>query len=326
MRFIQLALVMCVSAAALAGEDFDRTMTAFTAMTLNQIKSLADLQKIDLGAANSKILKDELSKNAGPPFAPKNILQVDATTIKLEFADSSVTLGTKELSKNFIYVNGRKVKLDKNKTYYNYKAEIDEILKSKKNAFWSALVPEAYAEARDPSSYLSWGLVQIQRAMGGMNRVENLKDSAVFPSDLEKEIIEAYKYEMSGQKGQGGAITTKFECEGERVKSITMGIYKADGTLDSPFLGTMSEMLDGTWSFLNNLGGNGDAQTKATVDGIVIEKNKRTSRRIFSESPFYEFPLVAKRCCQKAGCYEKVKQSFARSLRTMESKSSSGAQ
>lgn len=31
---------------------------------------------------------------------------------------------------------------------------------------------------------------------------------------------------------------------------------------------------------------------------------------MFEQSPFYEFPKVAARCCAKTGCYAKVKAAF----------------
>lgn len=331
-RLFQGLLVLCLSAAAFAGEEFDRTMTAFTAMTLNQIKTLADLQKFDLGASNSKILKDELVKNGKAPFAPKKIEQTGATIIKMQFARSAVVLDLKEISSGIIYVNDRQVKMDNKKTYFNYKAEVDAILAmKKKDAFLRLILSEAVAAEEDPGSYVSWGLTRIQRALGARQSPESLRSAAVFDADLETEILGAYRAAAGestvSQTGETSMFTSKFECDGTRLKSVSLVTFRSDGAQDG-FTASMTELLNGGWRLFDPYMGGESATTVASSDGTVLKNGTRSGRNIFAEAPFYEFPKVAKRCCKKIGCYAKVSRGLATIVRTRLSAPapSSGAQ
>lgn len=315
-RSTQALLVMCLSVAAFAGEDFDRTMTAFTAMTLNQIKSLADLQKFDLGTANTKILKEELVRNGRAPFAPKKIEQTGATTIKLQFARSAVVLDLKEISSGVVYVNDRKVKMDSNKTYFNYKAEVDTILAmKKKDAFLRLLISEAIAAEEEPGSYVSWGLAGIQRRLAQLVGVEtltpeNLLNSAIFNAQLADVLIAARKNSITQQSDSSIKILTNFVCEGARLKSVELFPADEIGKGRAPIV-SITEMLDGSWSLLDFVAaprsGQKDARILARTNGDIVGNE---SQNIFRREPFFEYPIVAKRCCVQTGCYAKVSAEF----------------
>lgn len=302
-----------LSHASNSEKDFNSFSASKMASSFARLKTPEDLYKYFSFSKNDHdLIEKDISSGVFKGFTPLKVYMPDGVTLQVSHGQTTAELKFSQFHQGHLYVNGKKIQLDKKKNYFNYRQEIEFNSKPPKTSFlYEALVTEAHADAID------WMKSVIGAAISssGTNHMWGMAPKFV----LEETLIETYRNEAASwkqinrKKGWSHFFADTFTCSGNQLdqinesvlvfdgrprhqdKSSTKLIRKADGSFERHTeCGVITTDTEGK---INNLSGY-KCRRKATSDQL--------GDSLSGVAPFFSFYKTAQQCCAKQGCYEKV--------------------
>ncbi|MEK6555204.1 MAG: hypothetical protein AABZ31_08190, partial [Bdellovibrionota bacterium] len=148
---VLFVLTMAFANFALAAEEFGpNEMTASQyAKWVAEIKAPEDVLKaLPMSEKDENLVSEDLRNNPMKSFMPPIVSMNQPTKFTIKMGKDQIQISFRQLDKGNLYINDVGLKLDSKKTYFNYKAEIEEILrKTTKSAFFKIeFISSAYAQ------------------------------------------------------------------------------------------------------------------------------------------------------------------------------------
>lgn len=326
-KFLAVTLVaLTLSSASGAKESvaINEVAALRSAYLMSSIKSTEDFAKYagtkKLAASVADVFR---TKNSGRFQAPL-VTMLDSTTVQFAFSSRTIQVGYARFSEGILTVAGQPVKLQPFKTLINYKSEIATILKNKSAGFVHMLIPEA-----DAANLVSKGFDWISFYLG-YNAAAFIDETIMAePRDgnLEAELARAYANrirvsrtdkEAPKRSNKLSVFPVLFQCKGAVLAKMAQTSLTTDGRNIErdpiEIFGLGLEKTASGYKYSTDLGVvdmDSNFKVRQSTDSGI-----RVGSSFLSGPPWFRLPLIASRCCAKAGCYEKVRQSFETELKS----------
>jgi hypothetical protein len=297
-----LVLPLALSAPLDRKIDANEIWAVHTARALWRIRGAEDLNGLPIKTADRAALAKEVKSLKG--FVKPSIAMKSRTQLVI----SSLTLDFKSYDRGLLFLNGKEVVLGKDKTFAYFRT----LITGKRTSSLELLFPKAFAEV-DPSSQ-----IVLVTAICALNYAHELGVSPIPDATLEETIIHTYANEAKGWRENTESRhaaaefqTLIFSCENSDLIQIVDTSPVSEGKIvreSNDFDMRMDfDPHKKVYTFTNTLP---DCTAQADESGAIIESTKGcppVQKDIFTLPPFFKFPLIARQCCRKTNCYEKVR-------------------
>lgn len=281
---------------------------SFFAAQFSEAKNYQELANlIKLSSHDQKMfIRDMMELDRKKQSVPK-IKVISSSLVFEEPLGKKITLDFKLASQQVVLVNGKKVKLESPLSYSKAKILLGSVIADANSlpSLSNSFLPFAFAQATTSHSVAAGML-----AGSALSTLFLKPNSDVNVADA---IVSTYKNEAEWAKrtaqGPGPSLKTMvFKCSGNQLDSVFYTSVVDKGALKNVQSNDMSYNVVGpqillTFHTLKRI------ICSANQDGVMISDVKgcpKKGEKIHEEAPFFSFPLVAKRCCETAGCFEKV--------------------
>ncbi|MCB9025174.1 MAG: hypothetical protein H6625_02545 [Bdellovibrionaceae bacterium] len=318
------------------------------AQLINRIQEPSDIYSaFQLSERDKELIKKEILGKKGFVKPRVKLLKSEVAELFYINKDSDkknnkkVTVSFKHIHKGVVLVQGKVVKLEKHKTFVNYRSEIQAILKKSKFAwFYLQLLPTAAADSRPVSksksesmSLFDWASVKIAALFSNLQK--NMEP------DIADEIISAYEEDLSfyvwktqaeakydnnlkqvkyNPDSLGSKLSSyspnKFSCKNNKLERLERILIEDGKVLEKAGFDILQALPEGKgYTFQKSPG-----RVKMTMDSNFKVSHSSPYMLEVGESFLNQieiygtFPFVAQKCCAKKGCYEKVSRVFQGNL------------
>lgn len=275
-------------------------------------------EELPLAAPDKEKFQLDLKEKFSRDNMKMKVIAQNQTQIHLFVADESAKVSFRRIDQGELYVNDQMVRLSSQKTYLNYRAEIEAILGRKGQYGSFSLLNVAHAQEKKQrkiaavSAVLASSNEYVLSGRGPQTAIHTAYAKGSDLSGLDQVLLQGLRNEanksmrISGPKFFSGL---DFTCEKGELQKVSERIFIADHKPSKKELRLFVRKSATKFHYSDTL-----CRTDVSSEGKIANPVGQAPHRcffdresFFDQQPFFKFPIAAAECCRQKGCYEKVR-------------------